>query len=155
MVHIIRTYTRRGLKKYIHTKKGKKKALKKREETDRKRKEKLEGKLMKKTKPKLSCMRSGRRPSPGWTRLLFAGTISLICPGDLPTEARRKTRPGKRQEGGRGHSQSYKQNKTKQDQKLINQHFYVQLVGQGRHKRPKGRQRRRPQKQNKTNSNIG
>ena len=39
-------------------------------------------------------MRSGRRPSPERTGLLFADTISpMICPGDGPTEGRHvKTR---------------------------------------------------------------
>ena len=54
----------------------------------------------KKTTPKSSCMRSGCRPSPEGTRLLFAGTIGLmICLGDVPTEGRhdktrRKARKG-------------------------------------------------------------
>ena len=33
--------------------------------------------------------------------------------------------------------------KCKKTNKKLNQRFYVQLVGQGRHKRPIGRQRRR------------
>ena len=55
----------------------------------------------KKTKPKSSCMRSGRRPIPEGTRLLFAGTINLmICPGDVPTEGRHKTRRKARKGAG-------------------------------------------------------
>ena len=36
-----------------------------------------------------TSMRAGRRPSPGGTKLLFAGTISpMICPVDGSTEGR-------------------------------------------------------------------
>ena len=36
-------------------------------------------------------MRSGRRPSPEGSRLLFAGTLSpMICPVDVPAEGRHK-----------------------------------------------------------------
>ena len=57
----------------------------------------------KKTKPKSSCMRSGRKPSPEGTRLPFAGTISsMICPVDGPTGGRHKrTRQNTIQEEGR------------------------------------------------------
>ena len=38
-------------------------------------------------------MRSGRRPSPEGSRLLFAGTVSsMLCPGDRPTQGHDKTR---------------------------------------------------------------
>ena len=41
-----------------------------------------------------ACMRSGRRPSPGGTKLLFAGTISpMICPEGRHDKTRRKAYP--------------------------------------------------------------
>ena len=79
--------------------------------------------------------------SPGGKRLLFAGGISpMICLGDGPTEGRHdKTRR-------RARKNKTKQNKTKEESSDIelektNKHFYVQLVGRGRHKRPEGRQK--------------
>ena len=103
-----------------------------------KRKERKE-----KTKPKSSCMRLGRPPSPEGTRLMFAGTISpMICPGDGPTTQDQTEDKTKKKEEGRDTALK------KLNQKL-HQNFYVQLVGQGRHKRHKGRKRRRGKKTNK------
>ena len=75
---------------------------------------------------------------------MFAGTISpMICPGDGPTTQDQTEDKAKKKEEGRDTALK------KLNQKL-HQNFYVQLVGQGRHKRPKGRQRRRGKKTNKT-----
>ena len=69
------------------TEEGLKGAKKERDREEMKREERKT-----KTKPKSSCMHSGRRPSTEETRLLFAGVISrVICPADGPTEKRDDT----------------------------------------------------------------
>ena len=60
-----------------------------------------------------------------------------MCPGDGPAEGRHgKTR---RKERKKRKQKEKKSSDTELEKP--NQHFYVQLVGQGRHKRPEGRQR--------------
>ena len=101
-----------------------------------KRKNEKKRKEERKTKQKTSCMRAERRPSPEDTRLLSAGTTSpTICLGNGPTEGRHdKTRRKARKEQKKNKSSDTELEKP-------NKHFYVQLVGQGRHERPEGRQR--------------
>ena len=71
--------------------------------------------------------------------MLFVGAISpMMCPGDGPTEGRHdKTRLKARQKKKK---EKIKKNSDTELEKP-NKHFYVQLVGQGRHERPEGRQR--------------
>ena len=88
-------------------------------------------------------MRSGRKPSYKGTRLLFAGTI---IPMTCPVHAQLKDdteRPDGRQEAKEGRD-------TRAEKQVQQSYSYVQLVGQGRHKRPKGVQRRRAKNNNKT-----
>ena len=67
----------------VHPKK-KKTTKKGKNERNRSEKEKESKEMKQKT-----SMRAGRRPSPGGTKLLFAGTISpMICPVDGSTEGR-------------------------------------------------------------------
>ena len=66
-------------------------------------------------------MRSGRRPSPEGTRLLFAGTIS--CPAGGPTDGR--------------HTKTRQEDKSRKKELTQNGQSYVQLVGEGRPKKAK------------------
>ena len=102
-IAVVHTYvhpkrrTKRGLlykEGQKKTEEGLKEAKKERDREEMKREERKT-----KTKPKSSCMHSGRRPSTEETRLLFAGVISrVICPADGPTEKRDDTtRPDGRQ----------------------------------------------------------
>ena len=95
-------------------------------------------------------MRAGRRPNLEGTRLLFAGTISrTICLGDGPTEGRHdKTRRKARKKLEKKRKEKQKREQRRSEK--TNKHFYVQLVGQGRHKRLEGRQRKRGKSNNKT-----
>ena len=85
-------------------------------------------------------MLAERRPSPEGTRSLFAGTISrTICVGDGPTEGRHdKTRRKARK---KRILKKRREESSDTELEKPNKHFYVQLVGQGRHERPEGRQR--------------
>ena len=85
---------------------------------ERNRKEKKKRKYGKERKFETKTnLRSGRRPSPEETRLLFAGTISpMICPGDGPTEGRhdktsRKARQEKKRRTQRHRAKNKKQKK--------------------------------------------
>ena len=88
-----RTSLSEGQSRKETEKEGKKRQKKKKKKKKKKEKKKNEAKIN---------MRSGHRPNPEWTRLLFACTISpMICPGDGPTsgrqdKARQKTRQEKK-----------------------------------------------------------
>ena len=114
---------------YVHPKKRTKRRAK-----GKKQKGKEDKRKERKTKLNSTSAQGAGRAR---TRLLFAGTISpVICPDDGPTQGRhKKTRRETRQEKKRKEEGS--------NTEIKKQHFHVQLVGQGRHKRPKGRQRRR------------
>ena len=64
-------------------------------------------------------MRTGRRPSPEGTRLLFAGTISpTICLGDGPTEGRHdKTRRKARKRKEKKNEETKRKEKKRREQR--------------------------------------
>ena len=127
MTFLIYPYVRtpENEKEYGRGKKGKEKERKRTKRKERKKNE---------TK---TSMRSGRRPTPDGTRcccLLVRSVLPIydICPVNGQTEGRhKKIRRKARQEEGRDRA------------KKQNQQSYVQLVGQGHHKRPKGGQKGR------------
>ena len=78
------------------------------------------------------------------------GTIRpTICLRDGPTEGRHdKTRRKARKKLEKKRKEKQKREQRRSEK--TNKHFYVQLVGQGRHKRLEGRQRKRGKSINKT-----